>query len=108
MEGLDAIIEQLERQKAAIERALGALQAVGMVTAPVSHTPASRATASHDTANARSIAQKARWAAVRGEAGPKKQSGLTAAGRKRLADNMKKRWAAKRTGAQAKRRKKAA
>jgi hypothetical protein len=58
MQGVDAIIEQLEQQKAAIERALEALQAVGIVTAPAS------VPATHDTSNARSIAQKARWAAV--------------------------------------------
>ena len=62
----------------------------------------------HVTRNgdARSIAQKARWAAFRGGQGTatKNGGGLTAAGRKRLADNMRKRWAAKRTGAQAKKR----
>jgi hypothetical protein len=95
MEGLDAIIEQLERQKEAIERALEALQWVGGTVG--SPAPAG---------NARSVAQKARWAAKRQGKGPapKKPTGLTAAGRKRLADNMRKRWAAKRTAEQAKKR----
>jgi hypothetical protein len=103
MEGLNAIIEQLEQQKAAIERALDALQAVGIANAPAGYAPAS-----HETSNARSIAQKARWAAVRGEATNKHGGGLSAAGRKKLSDNMRKRWAAKRTAAQAKKRKRAA
>jgi len=99
MEGFEAIIEQLERQRAAIERALEALQAVGIEGSPVSHEPAG-----HETGNVRSIAQKAHWAAVRGGTASKKRRGLTEAGRKRLAENMRKRWAAKRTAAQAKKR----
>jgi hypothetical protein len=98
MQGVDAIIEQLEQQKAAIERALEALQAVGIVTTPAS------VPATHDSSNARSIAQKARWAAPRESAGSNKGGGLTAEGRKRLSENMRKRWAAKRTGAKAKKR----
>jgi hypothetical protein len=59
--------------------------------------------------NKRSMAQKARWAAVgEGSAAKKMGGGLTPEGRKRLAENMRKRWAAKRTAAQAKKRKKAA
>jgi hypothetical protein len=94
--GLEGIIEHLERQRAAIEQALSALRGVeGISSAPVAH---------HSTGNAGSSAQRARWAAMREVTPPQKRGGLTAAGRKRLAENMKKRWAAKRTAAQAKKR----
>lgn len=103
MDGMEAVIDQLEAQKDAIDKALAALRGVaGTMTPTVSDKPAS--------GNARSIAQKARWAAKRSaeEAAPKSArkggGGLTAAGRKRLADNMRKRWAAKRTAAQAHKR----
>ena len=95
MDGIESIIEHLEAQKAAIDKALEALREVGVTEAPVRE----------ETANARSIAQKARWAAKK--AG-KKKGGLTAAGRKRLSDNMKKRWAAKQAPNRKRGRKKAA
>jgi len=101
MQGIEAIIEQLEQQKAAIDRALDALQLVGIAKGRAAHAPASPAPAGHATGNARSIAQKARWAAVRES---NQGGGLTAAGRARLSENMRNRWAAKRTGAQAKKR----
>lgn len=107
MQALDVIIEQLERQKEAIERALEALQAVGLTKTPATHAAVNPVPTSQETGNARSIAQKARWAAVREGAAPQKR-GLSVAGRKRLSENMRKRWAAKRTAAQAKKRKKAA
>jgi hypothetical protein len=96
MEGIEAVIEQLEKQKTAIDRALEALQAVGITKRSAPPTPAG-----HATGNARSIAQKARWAKVKES---NQGSGLTAEGRARLAENMRKRWAAKRTAAQAKKR----
>ena len=90
-EGLSSIIEQLERQKAAIDRALEALQFVRGATAAAA-------------VNKRSEAQKARWAKTRSTGpGTRRGGGLTAKGRARLAENMRKRWAAKRTAAQAKR-----
>ena len=93
MEGIEAVIERLEKQKAAIESALSALHGVGGITPVVGNDGPSR----------RSLAQKARWAAVREGAASKKR-GLSAAGRARLSENMRKRWAAKRTAAQAKKR----
>jgi hypothetical protein len=51
---------------------------------------------------------KRRWAAKRTGAQAKKattkKTGLTAAGRRKLAESMKRRWAAKRTPAQAKKK----
>jgi hypothetical protein len=97
MNGIEAVIQQLEAQQHAIDAALTALREV-----------AGTATPTHQVTdgNARSIAQKARWAAKRAaEAnGSSRKGGLTAEGRRRLAENMKKRWAAKRTAAQAHKR----
>jgi hypothetical protein len=76
MNAIDNIIAQLEEQKAAVERALEALRDFGQTG---SITPA-KAT---------------------GKASARK-GGMTPEGRRRLALAMKKRWAAKRTGAQAK------
>jgi hypothetical protein len=58
LDGLTGIISQLEKQKAAIERALAALREVDG-GAPVARTPAAKRKAT----NKRSLAQKARWAA---------------------------------------------
>ncbi len=99
MNGIETVIQQLEAQQHAIDAALAALRGV-----------AGTATSTHQVTNgnARSIAQKARWAAKRAEAaaanGGAQKGGLTAEGRRRLAENMKKRWAAKRTAAQAHKR----
>jgi len=103
MDGLTSIIAQLEKQKAAIERALAALREVeGIGTAaPVQASPAS---APQKVSNKRSLAQKARWAAKKAAeaaapAPPPKaarKGGMTPEGRKRLAEAMKKRWAVKR------------
>ena len=96
MNRIEAVIHQLEAQQHAINAALAALREV-----------AGTATSTHQVTNgnARSIAQKARWAAQRAEAaaahGRAQKRGLTPEGRRRLAENMKKRWAAKRTAAQA-------
>jgi hypothetical protein len=71
------IINQLETQKAAIEQALEALRDFGETG---SITPR------------KSV----------GKAAPTRKGGMTPEGRRRLALAMKRRWAAKRTGAQAK------
>jgi hypothetical protein len=68
MNELKDIIASLERQKAGIDRALSAL--TGIETSP---QPASSTTKSQ----------------------PGRKRGLTAAGRKRISDALKKRWAAK-------------
>jgi hypothetical protein len=76
------IIAQLEKQKAAIERALAALRAAEGPAEPVSTQ-----------------------AAAKPASAPAKRKGrLTPEGRRRLAEAMKRRWAAKRTAAQAKKR----
>ena len=109
LDGLTSIISQLEKQKAAIERALAALREVdgGAPAAPATSTAKRKAT------NKRSIAQKARWAAKKAapvqaiEGGMNeigKKSGMTDAGRKRLSEAMKKRWAVKRAGSSVKKR----
>jgi hypothetical protein len=103
MNGFGGIIEQLEAQKAAIERALQALcevegevPGVSLPTAPIAN-------------DKRSAAQKARWAAKRAaEASPsaapaRAKGGMTPEGRRKLAEATKQRWAVKRTGTQAKR-----
>ena len=100
MDGLTEVIQQLESQRDAIEKALEALRGIEGTTG----RGGGNGTGISTPENKRSIAQKARWAAVRGEAAPKKGGGLTAEGRARLAENMRKRWAAKRTAAQAKKR----
>lgn len=71
------IINQLETQKAAIEQALEALRDFGETG---SITPGKSA----------------------GKSAPARKRGMTPEGRRRLALAMKRRWAAKRTGAQAK------
>jgi hypothetical protein len=117
MSGIAGVIAQLETQKAAIEKALGALHDIGGAETgngtPV--TPSARNTTAK---NRRSEGQKARWAAKKSaEAVPAtapaeaaRKGEMTTEGRKRLAEAMKKRWAVKRTAAQAKKatRKKAA
>ena len=76
MDGLNQIIAQLEKQKLAIEKALGALQEAGGGT---SAAPAKRAY-------------------TRRAGKGKKHGGISAEGRKRLADAMRRRWAVKRAG----------
>jgi hypothetical protein len=110
MNGIDGIIQQLEAQKAAIDKALAALREVeGIGAAPVSPS----ASTGNDR---RSAAQNARWAAKRAAeaASPatakkrgrpaKKKGGMTEAGRENLRQAMNRRWALKRTAAQAKKR----
>lgn len=108
LDGLTSIITQLEKQKAAIERALAALREVDGVE-PVAPAPAAK----RKVSNKRSLAQKARWAAKKAapveaiEGGMNeigKKPGMTDAGRKRLSQAMKKRWAVKRAGSAVKKR----
>ena len=77
MNELESIVANLERQRQAIETALQALREVSGT----------------GSVSARSAATKKRPAA-------KKRGGLTEEGRRRLSENMRKRWAAKRTGSQ--------
>lgn len=76
MTEFDSIVANLERQREAIDKALEALREVSGTP----HTGSRPAT-------------KKRAA--------KKRGGLTEEGRRRLSENMRKRWAAKRTGSQA-------
>jgi hypothetical protein len=81
-DGIKSIIEQLEHQKAAIERALEALQEIeGMGSGTSASAP---------------VPTKRRGRPA------KKTGGVTPEGRERLAEAMKQRWAAKRTPVQAK------
>ena len=79
MDGLKTIIEQLEQQRKAIERALLALREVEGVVG--------RASEPIKTNRPERKARKRR---------------ITPEGRRRLAEAMKRRWAVKRTAAQAK------
>jgi|SRR5665213_1022749 len=89
-EGFREIIAGLERQRAAIEKALAALRELdGYTAAPA---PARPVAAAERTAPARK--KSAAPAPRRGQ--------ISAEGRKRLADAMKLRWAVKRSGATAK------
>jgi hypothetical protein len=96
-DGFAGIIDQLERQKAAIEKALAALRDIeGEAPLAVSTAPATT------TANSRrSEGQKARWAAkkalVATPAKATRKGGMTEAGREKLREAMKRRWAVKRT-----------
>ena len=105
-DGLTGIIAQLERQKAAIERALEALREVEGIEAPTPKaTPAKRSSV-RGAVDRRSEGQRKRWAAKKAsEAAPEQEpeqaiskSRVTPEGRQKLADAMKKRWAAKRAG----------
>jgi hypothetical protein len=81
-QGSKSIIAQLEQQKAAIQRALDALREVDEIgDATVTPTPKKP-----------------------GGRPAKSTGGMTPAGRKRLAEVMKQRWAAKGTAAQAKKK----
>jgi len=83
MNGFDSIIQQLEAQKAAIDKALEALREVaGEVSA--------------GSAPATVTTKRGRPA--------KRKGGMTEAGRERLRQAMKKRWAVKRTASHPKKR----
>ncbi len=73
--GLNEIITSLEQQRVGIERALAALREIEGTPAPERGTTK--------------------------KAAAKRKRGITPAGRKRLAEAMKRRWAIKRTAAQA-------
>jgi hypothetical protein len=107
-DGFASIITELERQKAAIERALDALKGLGGVElsapAQASASPTTRKTNAAEVGqNRRSEGQKKRWAAKKAaKVVPSENAsmgGVTPEGRQKLADAMKKRWAAKRAGA---------
>jgi hypothetical protein len=76
-EGLKEIIDSLERQRTAIENALSALRGIEMAGEQTSTSTPSR-----------------------GRAPAKRKGGMTPEGRRRLAEAMKRRWAAKRAGSQ--------
>jgi hypothetical protein len=119
-DGLASIITQLERQRAAIDRALVALREVEGSDAPNAQAPASTATVEtsgrrgkNRSAAARrkmALAQKARWAKIGGESEPpapvtkeaaKPKRRISAEGIKRIIAATKKRWRLKRTEAKA-------
>jgi hypothetical protein len=76
-DGIKEIIDSLERQRTAIENALSALRGIEVAGQQSASTSTSR----------------------RGRA--KRKGGMTPEGRKRLAEAMRRRWAAKRTASQA-------
>ena len=82
------VIAQLERQRSAIEKALAALKAVEQT--------------GHETAMV-SAAGAPATGRRRGRP-PKRKGGMTPEGRQRLAEAMRRRWAIKRSAAQAKKR----
>jgi hypothetical protein len=110
-EGLSGIIDQLERQKSAIERALMALREVAEVAALGTGTPTSVATPepSDRKGKKRSAAvrrrmkeaQQLRWAKIKGDSepptpatpvAPKAKRQISAEGMKRIIAATKKRW----------------
>jgi hypothetical protein len=93
MDALNEIIARLEKQKEAIDKALGALREIDEAAAPAP-APAPVAPAKRSYTR-RAVAEK------------KESGGISAEGRKKLADAMKKRWAAKRAAPAAKAVKKA-
>jgi hypothetical protein len=114
--GFKEIIEGLEKQKTAIERALAALRDVEGTT--VESTPEAAAPARRGrprrkggmTAEGRkrlSEALRKRWAVkkaasqvkVKAKAKARRKGGMTEEGRKRLSEALKKRWAVKRAAA---------
>jgi hypothetical protein len=93
-EGFAGIIDQLEKQKAAIEKALAALRDVDGSVTTVPDPPET----DEPPVNRRSEAQRARWAEKKAaEVVPAaRKGGMTEDGRRRLAEAMKRRWAVKR------------
>jgi hypothetical protein len=109
-EVLSGIIDQLERQKTAIERALTALRQIEGIAAPATATeiesPTAAATLTRRKFSAASrrkmaLAQKARWARIKGEIeqppplmteSPKPKRRISAEGMKRIIAATKKRW----------------
>jgi hypothetical protein len=109
-EGFTGIIDQLERQRAAIERALAALREVDapVAAAPALSGPAARKLGRPPLArNRRSEGQKKRWAAKKTAAAlpppepvkPKRR--ISAEGIKRIIAATKKRWRLQKAAAKA-------
>jgi hypothetical protein len=105
--GLNEVIEKLEQQRTAIDRALAALREVGGVSVSAAAAPVVRRGRAKRkggmTPEGRkrlSEALKKRWAVKRAASAvkskAKRKGGMTAEGRKRLSDALKKRWAVKR------------
>ena len=113
--GLNEVIEQLEQQRTAIERALSALREVGGVGGSAAPSTGQAGAAKRKggmTPEGRrrlSEALKKRWAAKRASShvrakasshvrakAKRKTGGMTPEGRKRLSEALKKRWAVKR------------
>ena len=113
-DGLTSIITQLERQKAAIDRALAALRDMGDAPAPEASAeaepvaPTTRKRGMSPEGKKRiAAALKKRWAAKKGaqsapaavpQKAPARKVSFTPEGRKRLAEAMRRRWAVKRAG----------
>jgi len=107
---ITAAITGFELQKKSIDAQIAELRGMMNGTAEAEAAPA-KATRRKFSAAARKRmreAQQARWAKIRGEAAPAKETsvraakpkgGITAAGRRALSIAMKKRWAAKKTAA---------
>jgi hypothetical protein len=114
---IDSIISQLEHQKDAISSAIAALRAVGTLATvnlnrPAGRKPSTEANHVNGQSEGRQrqiVAMRLYWAGKkaaqkkaahgRASAAVKKsavQRGITPAGRKRLSEMMKKRWAKKR------------
>jgi hypothetical protein len=109
-EGFTGIIDQLERQKAAIERALTALREIDApaTAAPPASFPVARKVGRPPSArNRRSEGQKKRWAAKKAaEAAPapvpaKPVRRISAEGMKRIIAATKKRWRLQKAAAKA-------
>ncbi len=117
-EGFTGIIDQLERQKAAIERALAALREVDpSVAARAEHAAATpevptrqRRKRSAAVRRKMALAQKARWAKIKGEIEPptppapelsKPKRRISAEGMKRIIAATKKRWRLQKAAAKA-------
>jgi len=115
-EGLASIITQLTRQKTAIERALAALREVGAPATEAHMEPASTPEApvrkrrrfSAASRRKMALAQKARWAKIKGEIElpsattakpPRPRRRISAEGMKRIIAATKKRWRLQRAAA---------
>jgi hypothetical protein len=89
MDAFNDIITRLEKQKQAIDAALSALREVD-ATAAAPEPRVKRAYTRRAVKGVKAAPAKAK--------ATKKSGGISEEGRKRLADAMKKRWAAKRAG----------
>lgn len=124
---IDGIIRELEQRRTAIERALTALREVAGSAAPTPATPASAATPevsgrkrkkrSAAVRRRMAMAQRARWARIKGESeppvsatqeAPKPKRQISAEGMKRIIAATKKRWRLQKAAAKGAKPKKAA